>query len=266
MLSSSATTWPFSHAKRFHHRHTPGHTITDCRASQPLRHATTHALRLSATWCCQRSWRDLCGMIITYVCQELRLASISSQPMHQCDASVLRFTATSTLAPPSHWRLDMQARGSTTLTLASSSCTVARACVRATICCVWLAIFLQWQLHHAPHAYAAAGDDIIPLCTHTRMSNPISQPGHPAVPITLVHRKGLVLDGSHPTLCIAYGAYGVPLDTCTCTDPCMHRHLITPQPMPWSTWHCCSGGGCWRSATCVGAGTWDLPGTSRGLA
>ena len=32
------------------------------------------------------------------------------------------------------------------------------------------------------------------------------------VPLSIVHRKGLALDGSHPTLLIGYGAYGITLD------------------------------------------------------
>lgn len=33
------------------------------------------------------------------------------------------------------------------------------------------------------------------------------------VPMTIVHKKGLPLDGSHPALVSVYGAYGECLDT-----------------------------------------------------
>ena len=33
------------------------------------------------------------------------------------------------------------------------------------------------------------------------------------VPLTVAHRKGLVLDGTHPVLMKVYGAYGISLDT-----------------------------------------------------
>ena len=42
----------------------------------------------------------------------------------------------------------------------------------------------------------------------------IQVPSHDGtmVPLSIVHRKGIALDGSHPTLLIGYGAYGITLD------------------------------------------------------
>ena len=114
--------------------------------------------------------------------------SLHPHPNSDFEATHFSFSTTTPLAPFTDWRFDLKT-GKLTVTAQQEAVG---------------APYFAAQQFRACRRLVPPNDDV--------SQQQQQQQEHPAVPVTLVHREGIPLDGTAPVLVLAYGAYGTVLE------------------------------------------------------